>query len=101
MINEEILLKNGYIKYRDNLYNAEALYQKKIMNERRQIKYFIDIYKYSENYEVRLNTEKDKYNLDILLFNIDKDMALDEIEREIYAIWYDLNCKYYGEEEEI
>ena len=36
--------------------------------------------------------------MNILLFGI-HDMTLEDIEREVYAIWYGLDCKYYEEEE--
>lgn len=102
MITDEILLENGYKKYRDNLYNADCLFQKRIRNEKGQTKYFIDIYKYTfkindykPDYEVRLETEKEKYALNILLYATKNEMTLEEIEREVYAFWYGLDCKYY------
>ena len=38
--------------------------------------------------------------MNIKLFAIDKNMTLEEIEREVYAIWYGLDCKYYDTEVE-
>lgn len=102
MITEKLLLENGYRKFNDNLYNAECLFQKRIKDEKGKTKYFIDIYKYAfkvnnyePDYEVRLVTEKDKYALSILIFAFKNQLTLEEIEREIYAIWYGLDCKYY------
>lgn len=102
MITDELLLENGYKKYRDNYYSAKCLFQKRIENEKGQTKYFIDIYKYvlkhNDNvplYEVRLVTEKEKYWLNILLYAID-NMTLDEIEQEVQNIWFNLDCKYYS-----
>lgn len=104
MINDEILLENGYKKYKDNLYSADCLFQKRIRNEKGQTKYFINIHKYIHNdknvYEVDLQFEKDKYTMNILLFAIDSTMTLEEIENEVYAIWYGLDCKYYDCEAE-
>lgn len=107
MITDEILLENGYKKCKDNLYNADCLFQKRIKNEKGQTKYFIDIYKYAfkvndykPDYEVRLITEKEKYALNILLYATKNEMTLEEIEKEVYAIWYGLDCKYYDCEAE-
>lgn len=107
MIADEILLENGYKKYRDNFYYAECLFQKRIRNEKGQTKYFIDIYKYvskvndyEPNYEIRLSTEKEKYALNILLYATRNKMTLEEIEREINDIWLKLDCKYYDCEED-
>lgn len=103
MITDEILIENGYKKFKDNYYNAECLFQKRIKDEKGKTKYFIDIYKYAfkhnnyiPQYEVRLVTDKEKYGLNILMYCI-KDITLEDIEREVYAIWYGLDCKYYGE----
>ena len=102
MITDEILLENGYKKFSDSLYNADCLFQKRIKNEKGQTKYFIDIYKYTfkindykPDYEIRLVTKKEKYALNILLCATKNEMTLEEIEREVYAIWYGLDCKYY------
>lgn len=105
MINDELLLNNGYRKFTDALYSADCLFQKRIRNEKGQTKYFIDIYKYTfkinnyePDYEIRLVTEKDKYALNILIYATRNNMTLEEIEREVYAIWYGLDCKYYDSE---
>lgn len=107
MITDEILLENGYKKFSDGLYNADCLFQKRIKNEKGQTKYFIDIYKYTfkindykPDYEIRLVTEKEKYALNILLYATKNEMTLEEIEKEVYAIWYGLDCKYYDCEAE-
>ena len=105
MITDEILLENGYKKYNDNFYRADCLFQKRIRNKKGQTKYFINIYKYVStysqdiNYEIDLQFEKDRYMMNIHLFAIDDTMTLEEIEREVYAIWYGLDCKYYDNEE--
>lgn len=106
MINDELLLANGYKKYNDNFYNADCLFQKRIRNEKGQTKYFIDFYKYTSiihnktDYEVRLSTEKDKYALRVHLYAIGNEMTLEEIEKEVDDIWHKLGCKYYDSEEE-
>lgn len=101
MINEDLLLENGYTKYNDNIYSSEALYQKKIEDEK-GIKYFIDIYKYvfaiynnEPIYEVRLNINKELYSMNVLLYTISKDMSLEKIENEVETIWTILGGKYY------
>ena len=106
MITDELLLENGYKKFVDPLYNADCLFQKRFRNKKGQTKYFIDIYKYTfkindyiPDYEIRLVTEKEKYALNILLYATRNAMTLEEIEQEVYAIWYGLDCKYYDCEE--
>lgn len=105
MINDELLLANGYKKYNDVFYHAECQFQKRIRNDKGQTKYFIDIYKYvskvdnyEPNYEIRLCTEKEKYNLNILLYATRNEMTLKEIEKEIDDIWFKLECEYYDKE---
>ena len=85
---------------------ANRFFQKRFKNERGQTQYFISFYEYIHNedevnYEVGLQFEKDKYVMNIQLFAINEEMTLKEIEQEIYAIWYGLDCKYYDYEEEI
>lgn len=105
MITDEILLENGYKEYRDDLYNADKLFQKRIRDEKGRTKYFIDIYKYAfpfndykPDYEIRLVTETEKYGLNILIYATKNEMTLEEIEREVYAIWYGLGCEYYSKD---
>ena len=100
MLTDEILLNNGYKKYPDNLFGSECLFQKRIRNEKGQTKYFISFYKYKhddrdDNYEVDLQFEKDKYVINIQMVAID-NMTLEEIEQEVYKIWWELDCKYYS-----
>ena len=77
------------------------MFQKRCRNENGQTKYFITIYKYEDSdcnkpsYNVDLQFEKENYTMNILLFAIDAKMTLKEIEQEVYAIWYGLDCKYY------
>lgn len=102
MITDKILLENGYKEYTDILKHRNTFYQKRFKNEKGQTKYFINFYKCLsyEGYEVDLQFEKDKYVMNILLFAIDEKMTLKEIEQEVYAIWYGLDCKYYDSEVE-
>lgn len=104
MITDDILLENGYRKFNDNLYNAQALFQKKIKDEK-GIKYFIDIYKYTFNvndyipdYEIRLVSETDNYAIDILIYATGNKMKVDEIEKEVERIWSVLDLNYYEED---
>ena len=106
-ITDKILLKNGYREFEVNkLFHpyANRLFQKRFRNEKGQTKYFISFYEYihedSVNYEVGLQFEKDKYVMNIQMFAIDDEMTLEEIEREVYKIWYGFDCKYYDYEEE-
>ena len=104
MITDDILLENGYIRYNDNLYNAQALFQKKI-TDGKGIKYFIDIYKYTfkvndyiPDYEIRLVSETDNYAIDILIYATGNKMKIDEIEKEVERIWSALDLNYYEED---
>lgn len=103
MITDKLLLENGYREWEHDLFHqiAKKMFQKRIRNEKGQTKYFITIYEYDHydntfNYEVELQFEKDKYTMNILLFAINDKMTLEEIELEVYAIWYGLDCKYYS-----
>lgn len=105
MITDKILLKNGYNEYEVNKLfrpSANRFFQKRFRNEKGQTKYFIGFYEYihedkSINYEVGLQFEQDRYVMNIQIFAIDENMTLEEIEQEVYAIWYGLDCKYYDE----
>lgn len=106
-ITAKTLLDNGYREFEVNKLfhpSANRFFSKKFRNEKGQTKYFIDFYEYIHedytNYEVGLCFEKDKYAMNIQMFVIDEEMTLEEIEREVYKIWYELNCKYYDYEEE-
>ena len=108
MITGELLLENGYREWEVNKLfkpNSNRMFQKRFKNDKGQTKYFITFYEYYHedidefNYEVDLQFEQDKYIMNILLFGIHDDMTLEDIEREVYAIWYGLDCKYYDYEE--
>ena len=106
MITDKILLENDYKEWEVNKLfhpSANRFFQKRFRNEKGQTKYFIDFFEYihkdkSINYEVGLQFERDKYVMNIQIFAIDENMTLEEIEQEVYAIWYGLDCKYYDEE---
>ena len=106
MITDKILLENGYNEWEVNkLFHpyANSFFQKRIRNEKGQTRYFIAFYKYihkdkSINYEVDLQFERDQYVMNIRMFAIDENMTLEEIEQEVYAIWYGLDCKYYSQD---
>ena len=108
MITEELLLENGYREFEVNkLFHpyADKFFQKRFRNEKGQTKYFISFYKYKhddreDNYEIGLQLEKDRYVMNIQIFAIDEKMTIEEIEREVYAIWYGLDCKYYDNGDE-
>ena len=108
MITEQLLLKNGYREFELDIFhiNAANFFQKRFRNEKGQTKYFISFYKYKhsdreDNYEVELQFQKEKYTMNIKMFAIN-NMSIDEIEHEVYKIWWELDCKYYdyGEEYE-
>lgn len=107
MINREELIKHGYKTYdSDVLYNAVCLYQKRIKDDK-GTKYFIDIYEYRlkskdnydkcKSYEARLVTslKDDTYNLNILLYCIDNNTTIKQLEKDIEDIWTKLGCDYY------
>ena len=107
MINREELIKHGYKTYdSDALYNAVCLYQKRIKDDK-GTKYFIDIYEYMlksqdnydkcKSYEARLVTslKDDTYSLNILLYCIDDNITIEQLEKDIEDIWTKLGCDYY------
>ena len=106
-ITDKLLLENGYKEWETNKIfhpHSKRFFQKRFRNEKGQTKYFISFYEYGAvhpmNYEVELQFQKDKYTMNITLFAIRGDMTLEEIEQEVYKIWYELDCKYYDCEEE-
>ena len=85
MITDEILLENGYRQYNDTWYNADRLYQKRI-KDKKGTKYFINFLSYDlpifnnePRYDVRLSSGTKDYDMEIVLFNIDK-MSIEDIE---------------------
>ena len=104
MITDKILLENGYKEYQpDRIFHpyANRFFQKRFKNEKGQTKYFINFVEYGgdkENeitYNVDLQFEKENYTMDITMFALDSKLTLEEIEQEVYVIWYGLDCKYY------
>ena len=107
MINREELIKHGYKTYdSDVLYSSMCLYQKRIKDDK-GTKYFIDIYEYMlkskdnydkcKSYEARLVTslKDDTYSLNILLYCIDDNITIEQLEKDIEDIWTKLGCDYY------
>ncbi len=101
MITDKILKSNGYKKYRDLLYNAKCLFQKKIVDEH-GIKYFISFYKYDYNpyknqteYEIRVYNQAEKYRFECLWYAITYEMTVKEIEEEIEDVWKKMGSHYY------
>lgn len=97
---EEQLIANGYKKHEvDRRFNefAKCMYQKKIKNDNNDTRYFIDFYIYESAYEVALQFEArdGNYTINITLFAFDRDMTVQEVEEEVYKIWFNLDCKYY------
>lgn len=102
MITDEILLENGYRKYNDTWYNADRLYQKRI-KDKRGTKYFINFLRYNlpvfdnePRYDAILSSGTKDYDMEIVLFNIDK-MSIEDIENKIEEMWTKLNLEYYEE----
>lgn len=103
MITDKILLDNGYKEYGPNIFvypYSNRFFQKRCKNEKGQTKYFINFVEYGGNeknpitYEIDLQFEKENYTMNLNLFAL-KNMTLEDIEQEVYAIWYGLDCKYY------
>lgn len=102
----ETLLEKEYKEYpkeeaKFNKY-CTRFFQKRIRNVDGDTQYFINVYEYAphreedkENYEIELQFEKEKYNLNITMFGIDENMTVEQMESEVYAMWYGLDCKYY------
>lgn len=97
MINEKVLLENGFKKYQELVESADCMYQKGIM-DKKGIKYYISFYKYDQEYEVIIDSEMDIYSLEITLYRFDsRTTSLEKIEKDVENIWKNLKCKYYEE----
>lgn len=99
----ETLLEKGY-KEETTIFNkyCSRFFQKRIKNDDGETQYFINVYEYESkieedkaNYEIELQFQKEKYALNITMFAIDENMTVEQMELEVYAIWYGLDCKYY------
>jgi hypothetical protein len=105
MINKNSLLENGYKEWsKENCMNqfCNRFFQKRFRNENGDIKYFITVYEYNIprwedelDYEVDLQFEKENYTMNLTLFCLNKNMTVEQMEKEVYDIWYNLDCKYY------
>lgn len=104
MITDELLLENGYKEYGPNRFvypYSNRFFQKSCKNEKGQTKYFINFVEYGGNeknpitYEIDLQFEKENYTINITIFALSPQMTLEEIEAEVYKIWWELDCKYY------
>ena len=96
---EKILENSGYKRYDDVFRSAYCLYQKRITDEK-GIKYFINFYKYGQEYEVRMDIEKDIYSLELTLYAFNSQTtSLEKVEKDIESMWKDLDCDYYEKEE--
>ncbi len=106
-INSENLIKSGYKEWgKKHLFDqySNRFFQKRFRNEKGDTRYFIDFVEYTVNgkldYEVCLQFEQDRYCMNIRLFAIDNSMSIEDVEQEVYAIWYGLDCKYYERNED-
>lgn len=98
MINEKTLLENGYKKLQDLVESSDCMYQKRII-DKKGTKYYINFYKYDQEYEVRIDSEMDIYSLETILYGFDsRTTSLEKIEKDVENIWKNLKCKYYEEE---
>lgn len=93
MINDELLLNNGYKFYPDDIYGM--LFQKRIKDENGLTKYHINIYRYDTTgrYEVKVQFEKSFYFVNMTLFGFEDDATLEVIEKEVEHIWSTLGYK--------
>ena len=102
MINEEILLKNGYKEYKVPAYSfANKFFQKKVVDDK-GIKYFRDFFCYDETdtYECRVQFElKTFYYMNITRFGFDFDTTLEELELRADNLWKTQDCRYYETED--
>ena len=100
-INEKTLLENGYREWENSgIMNkhSKRFFQKRFRNTKGKTMFFITIYEYGlgENiYNVELQFEKEKYTMNIDLFGINEDLTLEQLENEVYKIWFKLKCEYY------
>lgn len=109
MINKDSLLENGYKEWsKENCMNqfCNRFFQKRFRNENGDTKYFITVYEYDRpreenklDYEVDLQFEKKDYTINITLFCLTESMTVEQMEKEVYSIWYWLNCRYYEKNE--
>lgn len=106
-INEKTLLENGYREWKNsgivNNY-SKRFFQKRFRNTKGKTMFFITIYEYEHknnelNYEVDLQFEKKDYIMDIKFFGISDSMTIEDMEREVFALWYVNKCKYYEDDE--
>ena len=106
-INENILLANGYREWKNSGIinrNSKRFFQKRFRNTKGKTMFFITIYEYEHeknelNYEVDLQFEKEDYTMNIKFFGISDSMTIEDIEREVFALWYVNKCKYYEDDE--
>lgn len=104
MINACLLKENGYREFPVpiSMPYANRLFQKRFRNDKGSTRYFINFNEYADDgkhrYEVSLQFERDDYMMNITIFRINDNMSIKDIEREVYAIWYGLDCKYYDNE---
>lgn len=62
MITDDILLENGYRKFNDNLYNAQALFQKKIKHQLTNNEYKDTLKEIQEYIDILSDEDSDIYN---------------------------------------
>lgn len=102
MITDELLLANGYKEYEDTFYHADCLFQKRIRDEMGRTMYFINFYKYKENYEVELSLDMEEYAMSTkwYAFSPVGKVNLEVAEKWVYDLWCKMGCPYYEKEEE-
>lgn len=97
-MNIDTLLKNGYKIFAEYTLMdfPRNFYQKKV-TDGKGIKYFINVYEYTEtnDFEIELQFIVNKFTINITIFNFDKEMTLEDIEKEIEKIWINNGSPYY------
>lgn len=104
MINEKILLENGYKKWEAFNPYANASYQKCIKDERGK-KYYISVNEYKDYFQKEITTYEFDFAVEVkgfgtiktLAYALQKLVTIDEIEERFEKMWESLGSNYYEE----
>lgn len=99
MINEQLLVDNGYKRFEDQIYPySNRFYQKRVKDPYGVTKYFINCYIYEfpvekePRYDFEVFFEKNKLTYRITIYG---KTSLNDVETEIERLWLENNFNYY------